>query len=450
MKKAAIRLFAVVLAVTLVFGITGAFADSGAWECTSCGKTGNTGNFCSNCGAARPATDWTCANCGQAGNTGNFCSNCGAAKSDGNAAAPVAASTVNEWLEQIPGEANRVKVCLSGVEASDYIAPKSNPTKWRPSLAADGNESTCWQVSSKKGFKNGRIWLRLNTGPEQTLDEIWFKNGFWAYNDKGKDQYYINSRPKEITVEFLYSGETAFRDGMQLTLRDEVFTDWQRYATGHHEHVAAVRITILSIYKANEKKFQNDVCLSEVMLVQSAPASTAKAAAVGQTATVYESRPDITGAGLLMKLATRSGPGTQYDEPGTFFGKNWQTQNVKVLGKAWDGSIWWVLVDFSNGGKASYRVWTGLKRVDVDINKVKEYYPKGQGTVNSTSETYRGPGGKYARANVSINGWKDVEAYGRENGYVEVEFQQGSKWYRLWVPENETSIDWGTDNSGNN
>ena len=151
-----------------------------------------------------------------------------------------------------------------------------------------------------------------------------------------------------------------------------------------------------------------------------------------------------------MKLATRSGPGTQYDEPGTFFGKNWQTQNVKVLGKAWDGSIWWVLVDFSNGGKASYRVWTGLKRVDVDINKVKEYYPKGQGTVNSTSETYRGPGGKYARANVSINGWKDVEAYGRENGYVEVEFQQGSKWYRLWVPENETSIDWGTDNSGNN
>ena len=430
MKKAVIRLFAVTLTVMLALTTVCAFADSGVWECTSCGATGNTGNFCSNCGAARPASDWTCANCGQSGNTGNFCSNCGAAKPDGNAvtvAATVAAPTVSEWLEQIPGEANRVKVCLSGVEASDYIAPKSNPSKWLPSLAADGNESTCWQVSSKKGFKNGRIWLRLNTGPEQTLDEIWFKNGFWAYNDKGKDQYYINSRPKEITVEFLYSGETAFRDGMQLTLRDEVFTDWQRYATGHHEHVAAVRITVHSIYKANEKKFQNDVCLSEVMLVQSAPASTAKAAAAGQTATVYESRPDITGAGLLMKLATRSGPGTQYDEPGTFFGK-----------------------DFSNGGKASYRVWTGLKRVDVDINKVKEYYPKGQGTVNSTSETYRGPGGKYARANVSINGWKDVEAYGRENGYVEVEFQQGSKWYRLWVPENETSIDWGTDNSGNN
>ena len=87
--------------------------------------------------------------------------------------------------------------------------------------------------------------------------------------------------------------------------------------------------------------------------------------------------------------------------------------------------------------------------MDVDISKVKEYNPKGQGTVNATSETYRGPGGKYARAKVTINGWKDVEAFAREKGYVEIEFQQGSKWYRLWVPESETSIDWGTDNSGN-
>ena len=448
MKQAVIRLFTAVLAIMLVLGTACASAESAVWACPSCGTAGNTGNFCSNCGTARPAADWACANCGAAGNTGNYCINCGAAKPDGNTA-PAAAPAASEWLEQIPGEANRVKVCLSGVEASDYIIPKSNPSKWMPLLAADGNESTCWQVSAKKGFKKGRIWLRLNTGAEQTVDEIWFKNGFWAYNDKGKDQYYINSRPREITVEFLYSGETEFRDGIPLTLRDEVFTDWQRYATGHHENVAAVRITVHSIYKASEKKFQNDVCLSEVMLVQNAPASLAHTAAAGQTATVYESRPDITGAGLLMKLATRSGPGTQYDEPGTFFGNNWQTQNVKVLGKTWDGSIWWVLVDFSNGDKASYRVWTGLKRVDVDINKVKEYYAKGQGTVNSTSETYRGPGGKYAKANVTINGWKDVEAYGRENGYVEVEFKQGSKWYRLWVPESVTSIDWGTDNSGN-
>ncbi len=50
------------------------------WTCPKCGQTGNTGKFCSNCGAPRPDASWTCAKCGQTGNTGRFCSNCGAPK----------------------------------------------------------------------------------------------------------------------------------------------------------------------------------------------------------------------------------------------------------------------------------------------------------------------------------------------------------------------------------
>lgn len=53
-------------------------AAPAGWICPKCGQTGNTGNFCSNCGAPRPDASWTCAKCGQAGNTGKFCSNCGA------------------------------------------------------------------------------------------------------------------------------------------------------------------------------------------------------------------------------------------------------------------------------------------------------------------------------------------------------------------------------------
>ena len=49
-------------------------APAGEWTC-SCG-TKNTGNFCGGCGAKRPSADWTCS-CG-AVNTGNFCNNCGA------------------------------------------------------------------------------------------------------------------------------------------------------------------------------------------------------------------------------------------------------------------------------------------------------------------------------------------------------------------------------------
>ena len=52
------------------------------WTC-SCGATGNTGNFCGQCGAAKPvamkpAGSWTCS-CGQV-NEGNFCSACGSKK----------------------------------------------------------------------------------------------------------------------------------------------------------------------------------------------------------------------------------------------------------------------------------------------------------------------------------------------------------------------------------
>jgi len=415
MKKEVIRVLATALALTLLSGLLCALADSNEWTCPECGKEGNTDNFCSHCGKPKP--------------TGTVYQG------------------VNEELEQIPGETDKVKVCLEEVYASSYIENKSDPTRWLPENAADGDESTCWQFSAKKGLK-GKSWLELYIGAEQDVDEIWFKNGFWAYNDKGKDQYSINARPKGIRISFLYSGEGDYRDEEEITLKDEAFKDWQRFSLSHHEDVVAVRVAVMTTYAGSH--YKNDVCLSEVMLVQHAPSSIARPPQEKKTATVYESRPDVTGAGLLMKLSTRSGPGTEYDEPGTFFGNNWKKQTVKVLGKHYDGSVWWVLVDFSNGGKGSYRVWTGLKRVDVDINKVKDYYPTGQGTVNATTETYRGPGGNYAKAKVTIQSWQDVLAYGRENGYVEVEFNIGKKWYRLWVPESVTSIDWGTDNSGEN
>ena len=48
------------------------------------GKEGNTGKFCSECGAAKPAEEagWTCTACG-AVNKGKFCSECGAKKPEG-------------------------------------------------------------------------------------------------------------------------------------------------------------------------------------------------------------------------------------------------------------------------------------------------------------------------------------------------------------------------------
>ena len=54
------------------------------WICPNCGKEGNTGGFCPECGSQRPQREgeWTCPSCGQAGNSGNFCAGCGARKPD--------------------------------------------------------------------------------------------------------------------------------------------------------------------------------------------------------------------------------------------------------------------------------------------------------------------------------------------------------------------------------
>ena len=60
--------------------VSGQGAAAGGWTCT-CGKEGNKGKFCSECGSPMPAPrteGWTCA-CGHV-NKGKFCSECGAKK----------------------------------------------------------------------------------------------------------------------------------------------------------------------------------------------------------------------------------------------------------------------------------------------------------------------------------------------------------------------------------
>ena len=55
------------------------------WTCPECGKSGNTGKFCEDCGAKQPtgqAATWDCPECGHKGNTGRFCEECGAQQSN--------------------------------------------------------------------------------------------------------------------------------------------------------------------------------------------------------------------------------------------------------------------------------------------------------------------------------------------------------------------------------
>ena len=79
MKKRWIILFVLIMALTCFLA---AAAQDESWTCEN-GHAGNTGKFCTECGAPKPEPvddgTWTCEN-GHEGNTGKFCSECGAPK----------------------------------------------------------------------------------------------------------------------------------------------------------------------------------------------------------------------------------------------------------------------------------------------------------------------------------------------------------------------------------
>lgn len=218
--------------------------------------------------------EWVCPECGETGNTGNYCPNCAAPR-------PVAAESpetqhpespeVNDSLTQIPGETDRVEVDILRIDGSSFIAAKKDKYLYAPENAIDRDAATCWQFSAKKGL-NGKAWLAMII-EGQTVDEVWIRNGFQAKTSQGKDQYPLYSRPKEIEICFTYAEDGKESDSMKCTLSDEITDDWQKLDVGRHENVYDVVISILSIYKA--KKNPNTVCLSDLMLVQQAPAETA-------------------------------------------------------------------------------------------------------------------------------------------------------------------------------
>ena len=142
-------------------------------------------------------------------------------------------------------------------------------------------------------------------------------------------------------------------------------------------------------------------------------------------------------APLVTRLSTRTGPSTAYDEPGTFFnGETWKGQTVDVLTRAMGSGTWWLQVEFSADG-SRYRVYTGLKRVKVNIDDVPEEVPLGTATLASRGAVigFYGPGTDYAVIRREIPAFAKVTVYALENDYALIDFYDKAADYdrRAWV-----------------
>lgn len=100
MAKRWTAIIAVLLLMAVAFAAT---ADSSTWKCPSCGRTGNTGNFCPNCGTSKPQdSSWTCQKCGTK-NYSNFCTYCGASRSSGSQRSVYGLATQKLAINSGPG-----------------------------------------------------------------------------------------------------------------------------------------------------------------------------------------------------------------------------------------------------------------------------------------------------------------------------------------------------------
>ena len=147
---------------------------------------------------------------------------------------------------------------------------------------------------------------------------------------------------------------------------------------------------------------------------------------------------------LNNQLATRTGPSTRYDEPGTFLSAG---KTVTALSKVYDqnSEIWWVQVEFSESGKL-YWAYTGLKRLNgLNLANVPEEDVIGNCTTTSSTVGYYAPSTKAAAIRQSIPTGIECTIYGYVHSdaddYVQIEFyDSGLRTYRrAWVKD-ETVI----------
>lgn len=148
---------------------------------------------------------------------------------------------------------------------------------------------------------------------------------------------------------------------------------------------------------------------------------------------------------LKQKIATRTGPGTEYMEPGTFLGKG---DTVTVHTRVWDSvnEIWWVQVEFTAGGDR-YRAYTGSWRMDVDLSRVPQEKPLGTCRVIADADVFAGPGWEYVMWNDTVYRGTWATLLEVENGYGHIECwnaQKGQYW-RVWAPLRD--LDCGADYS---
>ena len=194
------RTTAIILIGILLCTCLFASADGEVWTCPVCRNTGNTGNFCPNCGTPRPVYGWTCPNCGQQGNTGMYCISCGSLSPEYGSPMPLPVYVTPEPVYSLPLRVNDV------ITLGNY---GGQPVRWQV-LAVEGTkalvisryglEGHCfhtncagqtWSNSSIRSWLNGGFLSQAFTAEEKAAILV-------SYVDESASQAYSSIPAKRF------------------------------------------------------------------------------------------------------------------------------------------------------------------------------------------------------------------------------------------------------------
>ncbi len=130
------------------------------------------------------------------------------------------------------------------------------------------------------------------------------------------------------------------------------------------------------------------------------------------------------------KLATRSGPGTEYTDTLTYP----QSTELVAFYQTGGSGTQWAYIEFRYQGEW-YRLYTGAKRLNT--SDVLPYVQEMQTsvTIRGNLYPYYGPGYVYAQSDICVPSGAWVQACFGENGWIMFDYAtEGGKLLRGWAP----------------
>ena len=311
----------------------------------------------------------------------------------------------------------------------------------------DGNTGTvyqhvCWNDRAMDSIPE--ITFYFNGA---TLRELWICNG----NQASESAYYANARIKRLNVTVVMADGSSVTNHYQLQDRympNDVSDGW---ILGHQRvtlpqtfrNVMRVELGIQGWYMGNTKQYvihvADIVFTSDDYTGMSYVPGPATAQPGGGYRGGYGSG-SYAGTGILVtlnqRMATRSGPGTQYTELGSYFQAG---TAVTAVSAAYDdrNGIWWIQTEFTYNGEKR-RAYTGLKRLNMSVGDVPtEYMLADDAVLNRSVYAYMGPGYGYAMYHLQIPAGTTGKVWLSEGGYAQFEFYDYTEgaWRRVWVQE---------------